>query len=447
MEIDDIFELNSDLEDIKPQKLEEEVKKDESPKELKKPKELKDNKPKELKEPKNENPKESKEFKEFKIDKPKELKEPKNEKLKELKEPQKLKELQPPPKLQKLQKLKEPKKPKNNEMSDYSDSNSDDEKKRGPGRPRINKPHKKIPRNGIVNHPTIFGPNAPDALKPIVEISYENPFMFKKIFNLFKGMGADSFNIKFEKNYALLYTKDHLMKSIVYVIIRGERINSYYRGEPLAIKLSNNNIQKVLQTVNKGYGKITIYTTKQFKNKSLYVIMHDDELDGDSINEFEIDSTVVDQDVKDINQIIKDEETYPIKIEMPFKAFKRKINEMLPMTERVRFVKNSTGPLYIQLDFGNSRGNQKFRFSNPAKVNLRSTVDDDTVFNAPLNLSYIKPLAASLISDTINISLDSKKDAIFTSLLDFDESQGKKVLGTHKCCIKMVTQLIPDNIT
>jgi hypothetical protein len=337
-------------------------------------------------------------------------------------------------------------KPKEKEENEESDKESDDEteKKRGPGRPRINKPHKKIPRNGIVLAPKIADGGSPE-MRPVAELEYENPHMFKKICNLLKAMGADSFNMKFEKDHLLMYAKDHLMKNTVYVIIYGARINSYYRGEPLNLKLSNVNIQKVLQTVNKGYGKITIFTTKQFKNKSLKMVIHDDELDGDSVNEFEIDSSTVDQDVKDINTIIKDEESYPVKIEMTFKAFKRKINELLPLSERARFVKNGTNPLYIQLDFLNSRGNQKFRFSNSAKINLRSTIDDGTVFSVPLNLSYIKPLAASLIADSINISLDTQRETIFTALLDFDEVNGKKQTGTEKCCIKMVTQLLQDN--
>jgi hypothetical protein len=333
-----------------------------------------------------------------------------------------------------------------NEDSDSEKSDSGDEpiQKRGPGRPRINKPRAKIPRNGIVKKPTIYNSKTSPDLLPVVELVYENPIMFKKIFNLFKGMGSDSCNIIFEEKYVLIYTKDHLMKNTVYVMIYGDKMNSYYRGEPLSIKMSNTNIQKVLHTVNKVNGKITIYTTKQFKNKSLYMIIHDDELDADSVNEFEIDSVDIDQDIRNINELIEDEETYPVKMEIPFKAFKRKINELLQLSERVRFVKKGSSPLRIDFEFGNHRGNQRFRFSNSEKVNLRSTVPEDTVFSAPLNLSYIKPLAGSLITDSINISLDSQKGAIFTAMLDFDEIQGKKISGTEKSCIKTITQSVTN---
>jgi len=257
-------------------------------------------------------------------------------------------------------------------------------------------------------------------------------------------MGSGNCNVVFEKQRVILFAKDHLMKSTVYAVIHCDKINSYYLAEPLAMNLPITDIQKVLQTINKGYGKITLYTTRQFKNKSITMIIHDDELDGDSVNEFEINSNDIDTDIKDINQILLNEETYPIKIELSFKAFKRKINELLPLSERVRFEKSGAQPLYIRLDFGDSRGKQKFRFSNAGKVNLRSTIEPDAIFNAPLNLSYVKPLAGSLIADSIQISLHDKKDMIFTSYLDYDESQGKKILNTEKCYIKFVTQLAQD---
>jgi len=94
------------------------------------------------------------------------------------------------------------------------------------------------------------------------------------------------------------------------------------------------------------------------------------------------------------------------------------------------------------LYFTNNKGGHNSSFKNAAKINLISLIGEKDIFSTSVCLDHIKPLAGSLITDTIQISADINKRLIFTALLDHDiDNNKKKIYGTEKCKIKIITEL------
>ena len=76
--------------------------------------------------------------------------------------------------------------------------------KRSVGRPRLIQRIDPLPKLGILNNPS----NDDN----LVELSYDNVSIFKKIFNLLKTMNVKEINIQFNNNYTKIFGIDHLEK-------------------------------------------------------------------------------------------------------------------------------------------------------------------------------------------------------------------------------------------
>ena len=98
-----------------------------------------------------------------------------------------------------------------------------DEVKRPPGRPALKK-KQNIDKNGIVSFPM--------GADNIMELIYDGPLIFKKIFNIFKAMEASEIKIEFNTDEIKIITTDHLSNNINYLKIDCSKLNHYYCRHP-----------------------------------------------------------------------------------------------------------------------------------------------------------------------------------------------------------------------
>jgi len=81
-----------------------------------------------------------------------------------------------------------------------------------PGRPKkkiINSSNSHI--NGIINEPI--------HVDHMMELIYDDPKVFKKIFSMFKGYYVDDIFINFKKDQIYIILKDYTKKTIIKIII------------------------------------------------------------------------------------------------------------------------------------------------------------------------------------------------------------------------------------
>lgn len=311
--------------------------------------------------------------------------------------------------------------------------------KKRPGRPKKQVIKKTVPRLGIVSEPSNIKVLDPRLIN-IFEIVYDNPIMFKKIFALFKSMSVENIRMKLEKEYIKMYAVDHTDSNQIYIKIYGNKMNRYYLNKGFECGLGSTNIQKILQTLSKDCSKIYFFTNVQYERSKIKIGLTNDEIEEDSI--YTIDLNQIDEYNWSVENELALETNYPLKFELPFRYFKKKVSDFKLLSEIMKIEKHGDGPLRLSYSFTNNKGDQNTHFRNPAKINLISQIDPDEIFSTSVFLDHIKPLASSLISETIKISACVDQKIIFTSLLDQEEANKEKVPGSEKCEIKVITKIV-----
>ena len=312
--------------------------------------------------------------------------------------------------------------------------------KKKPGRPKKYVVKKTIPKLGIVDEP-LNNKISDSRLINVFELLYDNPIMFKKIFALLRAMAVESIILRLEKKYIKIYAVDHTISNQIYIKIYGEQMNRYFVSKTLEFGLSPVSIQKILQTLNKDCTKISWFTTAQYERSKIKIGLSNDEMEEDSIYTIDLDN--VEAYNWEVENELSLEEKYPLKFELPFRYFKKKVTDFKLLGEIMKIEKHGENPLRLNYNFSNNKGDQSTYFKNANKINLKSNINSGEIFSTSVYLDHIKPLAGSLISDTIHISACVGEKLIFTSLLDQDENPSKeKIQGSERCEIKILTKIV-----
>jgi hypothetical protein len=321
-------------------------------------------------------------------------------------------------------------------------------------RGKVGRPKKQIPRRDIVNEGIVRTPcNADSAsdeqLVYSMRLLYENPGMFKNIFNLLRSMGIVYVHAKFEPECIRMFTDDEdrnkgkSSSNRIYIVINGNRMNSYYCEKPLEMGFSVDNLIKKLQSLHKEVTEIEITTTRKWETEHLCINLHNETTSMRNESIIKVDKpSIQTQRWESVEEDLSKEKSYPIRFEMSYKAFKQAINNIsVHLKDKQTFTIEKTGleNLRFHFPYENSLGSDSNIFEDHGKINLISNVEDDEPFAASVQVSNIKLLTGTLITDTIGISVDEQRDLIFTMLLDQMEDRDKKLIpGSESAYIKVL---------
>jgi hypothetical protein len=330
---------------------------------------------------------------------------------------------------------------KNDDENQYDD---DDSKQRGPGRPRKTTPRKQLPRHGLTALPT--NSSEPESVQHAVELVYENPLMFKKIFTLFKTYSVESINMLFEKDRVYMYSINQNSEVKLLTELFCDRLNQYYNSKPIVMNLNTEYFYNIFQSVNKDNTRIIFLTTNENCDSKLWVILVDD-CDEKSIYEVRL-NPVKDTDIVKIRDILINEKTYPISFELTSKFLKHKITEYLYLKAKKLSIDQTideSGNREISFSCGttDNRIDNRSPLSNVNRMNFISTYDQP-LFVAPITIANIRPFTNTMICDKIKLSVDEKRDLILTTCLDYDIDPVSKenIINSEKCKIRIAISLV-----
>lgn len=279
----------------------------------------------------------------------------------------------------------------------------DVEKKR-PGRPRK---YTTIPIEacGIVDKPI----NDDD----VVEMMYDNPLMFKKMFSLFSAYGCIEIVISFERDRIVFAANDHHGRAYIRQTISSARLNYYYCPNPIKIAVKKEQISKIMNTLDKSHHKITFVLKENYRS-TMYIVVRDFSYENDDLYEVElIDANALNIDVAREYDVSE----YPIKFTLESAHFKKKIVDISKISSRFSFIKNGLEPLGIAYD-GADRIICSVIYPHAQKIQLESTVEADDTFSASLYVNDILPFAKNCVGPQVNISVDKYKHTMFASTLE-----------------------------
>lgn len=347
--------------------------------------------------------------------------------------------------LQKLRKKDEKNlmtKDTNKKTSKVSKTKKEEEKpvvKKRPGRPPKQvekKPTKKI---GIVHEPSNKNVENKSKLH-VLELVYDNPTMFKKIFGLFKTMEVKDVCTIFDKKSVKLLASDESGENKIYIKIFGEKLNRYYCKEKFMDGLHAETVQSVLSTLNNEHSQIAYVAEKGNRESILTILIKNDTLDEK--NEYDLHLVEVEDNMDAYEELLSHEADYPIKFTLPSKHWKKKVSDFKTLSNIMTF-RMEKNLLKLTYRMNYDHGRHATIFKNPAKINLVSNTKKNEIYSTSVYLKNLKAFASALVTTNIEIAIHEKKPIIFTANLDQEIGPDKKPIpGTEVCQIKVITNII-----
>lgn len=280
--------------------------------------------------------------------------------------------------------------------------------KRSVGRPRRTPQPDPVPRNGIVYEA--------ESSDNVIEMSYDNVSVFKKVFNLLKNMNVKEINFNFTGNNVLLFGVDHLEKNVIHIRVNSNKLNHYFCERPVTITLDTKNLDKITQKIDKNYDLISFILKKDSYRNSLTIILNNKEM---SIDESHIIRLIESEHNYEVfmNKSC-DYSIYPIKFELNGKYFKKLINDMYVFSEVFTIEKMNNSPLsFVYKNLNNTiRGYNICK--DDKKIKLESNLDEDDIFSVSVQIDYVKSISNSLLSENVKVYADSDNDLIFNLSID-----------------------------
>lgn len=316
--------------------------------------------------------------------------------------------------------------------------------KKGPGRPKKEKPTIVVPRDGVTDTP--HNPNNR------MELVYDNPETWKKIFNMFKTMKMDTITWHFGKENLILVAEDAKTekdrKNSVYITIYGKTQNRYYCEELFSIQMSRSDMEAYLGELTKSYTLIS-FVSRKLDWQSTFRMLFRYQGAVTNTDQHDIHITVAhtstNSTLRSIVDQVAEEDGYNISMMLPSQYFKQKISHASSMTDEFKIFKNGDGPLQFKYIATSNKSSKTINFPNSAQIMLESNIHPEDVFSASVYISNIKPFARAAITDYIQLSVDLTRPLIFTAFLDAEPIDEKKKIpkeGTERAVVKVITKII-----
>ena len=282
-------------------------------------------------------------------------------------------------------------------------------KKKRPGRPRKKPIKKPMKRNGVAEVPL----NEDNC----VEMIYDAPAVFKRIFALLKSMAVKEICMCFGEGVIDILTTDHLKKSNIKVVVKCDKINHYYCKEPIRIYLNPKNMEKIIQVLDKNYMSIA-FVLKTLSCRSVMSIIFKNDIKIDEYREIDLI-----QSSNTMYAVVFDDDNYPIKFRLPGKYFKKFVNDIGMFSDTLTITKIGATPLTFSYVSKDKTVKSRHIVQSGEAIGLVALVADDDIFSSSVQIDYIKPLSGALISDMVLISADSHRNMIFRIAVDQETIQ------------------------
>jgi Proliferating cell nuclear antigen, N-terminal domain len=332
---------------------------------------------------------------------------------------------------------------------------------RGPGRPRKNKETHKLPKLGVVDEPTnveIYDPNDPekDLTKKnkipnpdprtiyVMEMIYDNPDMWKKIFTVLTNLSVSTVRIQFNLDGITIIAMDHNQKCEIYVEIFGKELSRYYCEESFEISVNQENMKKIVSTIKTTHVSIAFTANTDIKCKKFRTILHHKTAKMETWQTYNLDCEQAKTYKGTIFEDLKCEDEYPLEFTFESKYWKTCVGDWMKLADVIKIEIEPPCPLTFKHTFDDKKGNQVMDVVETDYMNLKCEIEEGDVFAVSILLDNIKAIANSNAADDITISAHEDKKIIFTALLDqdIDEKTRKPKLGTETCKIKILTEIV-----
>ena len=342
------------------------------------------------------------------------------------------------------------------------------ETKKKPGRPRKT-------NNG--NCGEILGiVNSPLREENSMEMIYDNPILFKKIFCLLKAADVNDLTLIFARTYIRILVKEEESGNLICVNISAKFLNRYYldeKFEQIEALVKREGFEKIFRRVNKNFNEVMFFINKEDINSIINVRLVSKSGGLTKENEIEVyqrtTETIPDfpDDFNEVLAALNDDSEWssrnvnnggnnryyhgPISLEK-FKVQFTLISKVFKsMIDEIHNYKNSSfeiskcgrtnEPLTIS-SFGMNKFKTTYTYDNPAIINLRTNLPDreDNIFSTSLFVEKVRQFTNNIIGETVDIAASSNENNIVRFISESDRRIC--ITDTGHRCEGFVCQLI-----
>lgn len=287
------------------------------------------------------------------------------------------------------------------------------------GRPR------KIVENNILKRGIIDTPTLGNA---VMELQYNIPIIFKKIFSLFEQIKIHDLKLEFKDKFILIKTIDSTEKNIILLTINCEDMVSYYCKFDFEINIDSNILQTLLKKIDKCYTDIVFYSTEENYNNELNIILFRSDFNVKEKHVIKlIDINSMEESINNI-KFSNNYGTYPIQFELNSKFFKKLINDISSISDEFIIEKKYNSPLTVKYKNIQSKIICKNIFKNPKDIKLISSQEMGDIYGSTSYTAQIKPISSILLSETIKIYLKQDNNIVFK--IDIENSTFSFLIST-----------------
>lgn len=250
----------------------------------------------------------------------------------------------------------------------------------------------------------------------IIEFVYDKPLHLKKIFNYFKQMNVQEIKMEFLGKLVKISAVDHLGKNYIMLKIDAYKLTHYYCKYNHIVVLNLQNMDKILQKIDKNQNLIKIVSKEDSFRQHLLITFINNTMNNLDVNTI----TIIDKPSQDIDCIFTslDYENYPLKFTLPDKYFKKLINDISRFSSKFTIQRFKNIPLQFPYNTEGKTIEVSHVFTDESACNIRSTIEKGDIFDTSVNIHYIKALSSSLISENIDFFVDKEKKIVFKSNID-----------------------------
>lgn len=314
--------------------------------------------------------------------------------------------------------------------ADDTDASSTKSKRR-PGRPKTRLDTPYLPSVGIVKAPMKAG--------NIMEMVYNKPMLFRKMFALMNNFRVLTVRIAFTETGIEFTGNGHYEQELIQLTIQGKALTEYYIKEPMVRHAYLPDIDKITKTIGKSHNSVSIVIREEEERSRMHMIFHVPEYDADLPAQVKFS-------IPPQNPIseMKDDSAYPIRFEIDSAQFKSIINSFdNGLGANVMSVKKiGENALHLVPQKDGEKLSDGMSFKNNTKINLRSTIAAEDIFSSSVCIAYFRPLSAANISEKVIISADKFEPMTFTTFIDNvvakEPGEDGMSIETHVARIKLL---------
>jgi hypothetical protein len=283
------------------------------------------------------------------------------------------------------------------------------EPRKRPGRPRKKPTRERGHHNGIMAQPT----------NPayVVEMTYDDPLLLKRMFALMKSMEASEIRMEFTPGSVSIYSSDHLVRNHCLVKFDATQLTYYYCAADTSVNLPLSNIEKAILMLDKPHTSVSFIVKAATRNSIITTVF----TNANGISEFKDFETVEITGPPAAAAVSYEFADYPVQMSMPSKTLKKLVNDIGAFSGEFKVEHIGGQSLVFPFKSGKGVSGRNVIPLERAKAEYQfvtTLTKPSEMCVSGVNIDYVRPISSAIIAEEIRIAVHSTQNMILSAKVD-----------------------------